>query len=83
MVETLWAASRGCRYWISLVLQSMSGLCNSNHGNPKTMGCSGLLIILNDTTHVKLSRTTLIGSDSSTIFPEAMGRPSMTTTGVG
>ena len=58
----------------------MSGLCNSNHGNPKTMGCSGILIILNDTTRAKLSRTILRSFDSSMIFPEAMGRPSMTTT---
>ena len=58
----------------------MSGLCNSNHGNPKTMGCSGMLIILNDTKHARLSRTILTGSDSSMIFPEAMGRPSMTIT---
>ena len=61
----------------------MSGLCNSNHGNPKTMGCSGMLIILNDTTHARLSRTILTGSDSSMIFPEAMGRPLMTTTEAG
>ena len=61
----------------------MSGLCNSNHGNPKTMGCSRILIILNDITHAQLSRTILTGSDSSMIFPEAMGRPSMTTTEAG
>ena len=61
----------------------MSGLCNSNHGNPKTMGCSGILIILNDTTHAKLSRTIFTGSDSSMIFPEAMGRPSITNTEAG
>ena len=61
----------------------MSGLCNSNHGNPKTMGCSGILIILNDTTHAKLSRTILMGSESSIIFPKAMGQPSMTTINVG
>ena len=58
----------------------MSGLCNSNHGNPKTMGCFGRPIILNDTTHATLSRTILTGSNSSMIFPEAMGRPSMTIT---
>ena len=56
----------------------MSGLCNSNHGNPKTMGCSGMLIILNDTIHARLSRIILMGSDSSMIFSEAMERPSMT-----
>ena len=61
----------------------MWGLCNSNNGNPKTMGCSTILIILNDRTHVNLFRTTLIGSDSSTIFPEAMGQPSMNITEVG
>ena len=61
----------------------MFGLCNLNHGNPKTMGCSGMLIILNDTTHARLSRTRLTDSDSSMIFPEAMGRPSMTITEAG
>ena len=32
----------------------------------------GMLIILNDTTHARLSRTILTGSDSSMIFPEPM-----------
>ena len=83
MVAILWVDPRVCRCRISLVLKSMPGLCNSNHGNPKKMGCSGILIILNDTTHAKLSRTILTGSDSSMIFPEAMGWPSMTTTEAG
>ena len=61
----------------------MFGLCNSNHGNPKTIGCSRILSILNDTTHAKLFTATLTGSNSSTIFPEEMGRPSMTTTEAG
>ena len=83
MVEILWVDFEDCRYLISLVLQSMFRLCNSNHGNPETIGCSRLLIILNNTTHAKLFSATLTGFNSSTIFPEVMGRPSMTTTKVG
>ena len=80
MVAIVRVDPRICRYRISLVLQSMSGLYNSSHGNPKKIGWSGLLIILNDTTHTKLFGTTWIDSHSSTIFLEAMGRPSITTT---
>ena len=83
MVEILWEDDWDFRYLISLTLQSISGLCNLNHGNHKTIRCYGLLVILNDIIHAKLCTTTWSGSDSSTIFPEAIGRPSMTTTKTG
>ena len=50
---------------------------------PRITGCSGLLIILKEIIQAKLPRTTQIGSDSSTIFPDEIGRPSMTTTDAG
>ena len=68
---------------ISRFLQSIHGLCSSNHGKPRTIGCSGLRIILKETTHPKSPKSMCIGSDYSTIFPEAMGRPSITTTQTG
>ena len=55
----------------------------TNQGKPRTIGCSGLPIMLKETTHPKSPKSMWIGSDSSNIFPEAMGRPSITTTKTG
>ena len=68
---------------LSRLLQSIIGLCSSNHGKPSTVGCLGLRIILKETMHPKSPKSMCIGSDASNIFPEAMGRPSITTTDTG
>ena len=68
---------------ISRLLQSILALCSSNHGKPRTIGCWGLWIMLKKNTHPKLPKSMCIGSDSSTIFLEAMGRPTITTTETG
>jgi hypothetical protein len=39
--------------------------------------------MLKEMTHPKLPKSMCIGSNSSNIFPEAMGRPSITTTETG
>ena len=65
---------------IVLFVQSILGLWSSNQGRPRTIGCSGLRIMLKEIMLAKSPRTILIGSDSSTMSPVAMGRPSMTPT---
>ena len=66
-----------------LFIQSIFGLWSSNQGRPRTMGCLGLRIMLKEIMLARSPRTILSGSDSSTMSPEAMGRPSMTPTATG
>ena len=68
---------------IVLFIQSIFGLWSSNQGRPRTIGCSGLRIMLKEIMLARSPRTILSGSDSSTMSPEAMGRPSMTPTATG
>ena len=65
---------------IALFVQSILGLWSSNQGRLRTIGCSKLRRMLKEIMLTKSPRTILIGSDSPTMSPEAMGRPSMTPT---
>ena len=64
-------------------LQSMDGLCVSNHERPRVIGLDGVLIMLKTTWLLWPLNATSIGFDSWVTLPDNKGRPSITSTWIG